>query len=96
MGAHGLALLSMDIHGRRIAFTMRREEDEEEKKKERKKRGNDTGGEAVRHSRGRQLIIDWPNLIRINLLITGKWKAVHTDGRYISPLLSPEGHPVAN
>jgi len=53
VGAHGLALLSMDIHGRRIAFTRRREEDEDEKKKVRKKRGNDTGGEAVRY-RGRQ------------------------------------------
>ena len=37
MGAHGLALLSMDIHGQRIAFTMRREEDEEETEKRRKK-----------------------------------------------------------
>ena len=53
MGAHGLALLTMDIHGRRIAFTMRREEDEEETEKRRKKRGNDLGGEAVRY-RGRQ------------------------------------------
>ena len=56
MGAHGLALLSKDIHGQRIAFTMRREQDEEEKKKERKKRGNDTGGEAVRY-RGRSKVL---------------------------------------
>ena len=58
MGAHGLALLSMDIHGRRIAFTMRREEDEEEsrevksEKKKRKRyrgRGSKVQGEAVRY-----------------------------------------------
>jgi hypothetical protein len=56
VGAHGLALLSKDIHGQRIAFTMRREQDEEEKKKKRKKRGNDTGGEAVRY-RGRSKVL---------------------------------------
>jgi hypothetical protein len=61
VGAHGLALLSMDIHpsthGQRIALTMmRREDDEEEKKKKRKKkkkryrgRRSKVQGEAVRY-----------------------------------------------
>jgi len=46
VGAHGLALLSKDIHGQRIAFTMRREQDEEEKKKKRKKKEETIQGET--------------------------------------------------